>query len=325
MKEEDYSRCLSWSHFVAPHEAAFLCPEVPSHGQSKSARQSVHDACRKQEGDRLLLARLRNQLDASVSALKCGMASNAAAEASLRATQLASDKVSALSDQLVTFFRDLSDAGAVDPSAAQDPQWKAVFRSIEDVKTLLSVQQRAADYADHASKGTTDAAARGVREAMQHARSATTKILLDQKGSSESAAQRASQDLPVVPGSLFGGRWFAALASLNRHQECRQQLRSLMGSSSNRDGRSRSSSSGSFKRPLPFRGSGDQPPKKAKGADSSKAAGKSSSSSSSSSSFAAAGRPSAQRPRKGGFGDKRGKGGARSSSSAKGSGGQGKK
>ena len=51
----------------------------------------------------------------------------------------------------------------------------------------------------------TDATARGVREAVQLTRSATTRILLDHKGLSETSAKQANRDLPVVPSIRFGG------------------------------------------------------------------------------------------------------------------------
>ena len=68
---------------MAPHEASVLCTEVTSPSHTRSARQLVGETCRKQESGRLLLLRLRNQLDSSVAAMKCSMTSNAAAEASL--------------------------------------------------------------------------------------------------------------------------------------------------------------------------------------------------------------------------------------------------
>jgi hypothetical protein len=266
MQDDVYERCLRWSTRFAPHEAIPLCAELPSSDLSKTAEQVVEEACRKDECNKRSLSRLREQIDSASSSLKCHMACNAMAEASATLVRDVLARVEDARTRLESLLRDATDAGVMAPSVAADPQATGLFEALEQTSTSLQLLAQTTTYSDHASKAGTDSAARGIRGAVQHCRAETVRIVLGQKDSSESAAQRASQQLPVVPGSLFGGRWFRALDSLHQHRESRQQLQQLVKQSAGGSLVSVGQKS-SKKRPQPFRpaSGGSQPPgKKAK-------------------------------------------------------------
>jgi len=266
MQEDVWRRCLRWSTRFAPHEATPLCAECPSSGLSKTSEQVVEEACRKDECNKRSLDRLRDQIDRASSSLKCHMACNAMAEASATLVRDALARVEDVQTRLSSLHRGAADAGLMASDMASSPQATELFEALELTTSSLQLLAQTAEYSDHASKAGTDAAARGIRGAVQHCRAETVRIVLGQKDSAESAAQRASQALPVVPSSLFGGRWFGALDSLHQHRESRQQLQQLVKQSAG-GALVSVGSKAPKKRPQPFRSApgGSQPPgKKAK-------------------------------------------------------------
>ena len=259
--ETDYRRCLDWDLHFAPHEAAPLCAESAI-SERKDPRIVVSDACFRGEDGKKVLADLNERLWLGVDSLKCSVATNAAMEGGAYLVADLTSSAQSLDSAVNAFLRDAVDAGVASAELLTDPQFVAIREEFTRLRQHLASLTNVVSIVDHASKAGTDSAARTVRNTVQDARAATTRAVLGEK-SSDSAAQRATQGLPVVPGSLFGGRWYSAVSSLASHRKAREQLHSFVKSSAGASSLISAGEKRPAEVPPPFRGHGGPPAPKA--------------------------------------------------------------
>ena len=227
IEQDAYRRCLRWSTQLADHEAAPLC-SVKGSKSGKSHAELVEEACNKQPQDKHMFARLRDHLQANVAAMKCSMAVHASQEAAVKLSDSGSSRLSDMRQAFTSFVADGVAAEYIRPEVLESAEYRQMLEHFDKASAESQLQRSCAAYASHAALCGTDAAARGVRSVVQHHRSETLRVVTNHKGSTDSPAQRLAQELPVVPSSLFGGRWQTSLNALGRRVERREQFEKLV-------------------------------------------------------------------------------------------------
>ena len=200
--------------------------------------------------------------------MKCHMVTASANQAGQWGVQRAESSVGKAQKAFDEFIAAMITLKKLKPSVYSNEAYLSVVRHLSDADKHLRHVQGSCSYIETATEAGTDAAARAIRSTVQQIRTRTIGAVLNLPADKESAVQRVAQELPVVPSSLFGGRWQISLASLGQRVQRRSQLQSLLKESKAMEDAplqiSFSASGRTFKRPFPEAGGASAPPFKRK-------------------------------------------------------------
>ena len=267
---EDYKTCLKWNTSFAPHEATPLVSATE--GKDKAPEQLLQERVTKDPAVMEWHQALTQQIGMESASMKCHMANAAANQAAHWGAQRAEHCVGKAQGALEKLASLLVRNNLVDDSIFSDPAYQEVALCLRDASTHLRHVRNASSYIASVTEAGTDASARGIRASMEQMRSKTIASVLRLPTDKESAVQKVARELPVVPSSLFGGRWQTSLSLLGQRHQRRFQLQTLIKESTALESAplrstpsSRPGGSGGKRRePFPGSGGASAPPHKRK-------------------------------------------------------------
>jgi len=201
----DYNRTCAYDVRMTEAEAVVVGFEV---GKPKPPLTQLKE---KLESDRVVRNTLRTDRDAiggQADVLKCTLAMGSILDATTQSAQLVVDSI-APSEALLQATLETSNAGSSQAIKCEEALAKA--------RSALPALRSALRYMEALTQVSIDSAARSVRMGVTKCRLDTLRTLCNLPVQEHlSAVETACTKLPVVPSSLFGGRFQMALASLHQ-------------------------------------------------------------------------------------------------------------
>ena len=201
LPKADYKTLAKYSLSVTAQEEKILGQRQPIKAGKLESQEKVVTALRdEQPGDKVFFADTRTVQQHQTDAMKAGLAAHSAVEAS---AYLAAE----VQRNLLHRLTQMESAGAIAAAEA-----RGIRSAVEGDLALL---QTSLLYADTAALASVDSQARAARVDQLRAREKTARVMLHVKAEEkDSQLLQAVKALPVIPASLFGGRFFNAVEGL---------------------------------------------------------------------------------------------------------------
>ena len=217
LPKSDFKTCARYSLALSAQEEQILGQKQPIKAGKLESQEKVVTALRDEMPfDKDFFADSRVVLQHQTDAMKAGLAAHAAVEASV---YLAAEIQRNLEDRLTHMESEGASA-------------QAEARGIRSaISADLDLLQKSLLYADTSALGSVDSQARAARVDQLRARIRTTRVMMRIKtDEKDSQLLQAVRDLPVIPASLFGGRFFNAVEGLASGQQRAEAASTLVSS-----------------------------------------------------------------------------------------------
>ena len=224
--EADYQRVLRWNTRLAEFEAQPLVIEDPKLGGKHTPSEIVDQRCKDDKSTKSRFEHLQKQVNTSRDSLKCHCAAGAALEAAERAQIILDNGLRRAQEAFDTLFKSLEGTRMIsDNRYTNTTQFKELKEGLLLAKSAADTLRPAHQFAQGAAQAGTDAAVRGVRTAVESIRMETIRAIFQLKDEAkQTAVEKVGLQVPVVPSSLFGGRWQVTLNLLGHQYERKETM-----------------------------------------------------------------------------------------------------